>query len=276
LTLVYWGTRFGFGLITATLGLGLVIVGWFGDRPGVETSDMVLLIILGVIFAAIGLQVGAKGSRFDWSREDEDELDFEELVLARAAPTLSGLVVGCVWTTGRLDILFDMLLPLGLVGCTLAVVLGLTLCFAMSASAAQKLLAIASGLGYIGGALLLLFATRFGLSAGLAVLSAAMGEVFFLLWMQELGRHLDFEAAMVHVKRLLLFVAVGSAVVALMGMLLSSSIQAAMKFPPVFSIGAFSFYLCAVLYAAAVTMWRLQIMRALLDQIEVSSGEAAH
>jgi hypothetical protein len=272
LTLVYWGSRFGFGLITATLGLGLIVVGLFGDRPGVDTNDMALMVVLGLIFAAIGMQVGAKGSRIDWSREDEDELEFEELVLARAAPSLSGLLVGGVWTTGRLDILFNNLLPLGLVGCTTAVILGLTLCFVMSSGGAQKLLALGSALGYAGGAVLVLFATRHEFSLGLAVLSAALGEVFFLLWLRELGRHLEFEAAVAHVMRLLLFVAIGSAGVALLALLLSGPIQAALKFPPTFTIGAFSFYLCAVLYLATAMMWRLHITRALLDEIEVSHG----
>ena len=83
LTLVYWGSRFGFGLITACLGLGLMLVGWFGGGPGVNIKDMTLMIVVGLIYAAIGMQVAAKGSRFDWSRADEDELEFEELLLAR-------------------------------------------------------------------------------------------------------------------------------------------------------------------------------------------------
>jgi hypothetical protein len=276
LSLVYWGTRFGFSLITASLGLGLVLVGFaLTDRPGAETSDMALMMVLGFTISAFGVQVGAKGSRLDWFGDDEDELEFDELVLARGAPTLAGLVVTCVWATGRIDILFNLLLPLGLVACTTAIVIGLTLCIVMSASGVQKLLALGSALGYVGGAVLLLTATVFQLSLGLAVLSAALGEVCFLMWLRALGRQLDFEAAVAHVMRLLLFVAIGSAGVSLLGMLLSSSIQAALSFPPVFSSGAFAYYLIAVLYVTTATIWRLKIMRALMDEIEVLQANSA-
>lgn len=276
LALVYWGSRFGFSLITASLGLGLIMVGFLlTDQPGAETNDMALLIVLGLIFFALGVQVGAKGARLDWLNNDEDDLEFDELVLARGAPAVAGLVVTCVWATGRLDILFNLLLPLGLVGCTTAIVIGLMLCIVMSANATKKLLALGSAVGYVGGAVLLLTATVFQFSVGLSVLSAALGEVCFLMWLQALGRQLDFEAAVAHVMRLLLFVAIGSAGVSVLGMVLSSSIQAALSFPPKFSIGAFAYYLVALLYVATATIWRLKIMRALMDEIDVLQANAA-
>ena len=127
---------------------------------------------------------------------------------------------------------------------------------------------MASGLAYIGGVVLLMLAALHGFFAGLAVFGAAVGEVLFLLWLQEMAKQMEFEPAVVHIKRLLLFVAGGSIVVAIFGLLLSDAIEAALGYPPVFSIGGFSFYVGTVLYAAAAIIWRLHIMRALLDEIE--------
>jgi hypothetical protein len=257
-------------VITACLGLGLMIVGWFGGGPGVEMKDMALMIVVGLIYAAIGMQVGAKGSRIDWSRADEDELDFEELLLARGAPALAGIVVGMVWVGGRIDLLFGVLLPMGLVGSTFAVVLGLGFCLVMSASAVQKLLAMASALAYMGAVVFVFLAALHGFFAGVAVFAAALGEVFLLLWLREMASQMEFEAAAVHIKRLLVFVSGGGIVVAIFGLLQPDAIEAALGYPPVISIGAFSFYVCAVLYAGAAVMWRLHIMRALLDEIEAA------
>jgi hypothetical protein len=152
--------------------------------------------------------------------------------------------------------------------CLAAVALGVVTCLARSSGGKQKLIALGSALAYVSGGMFLVTATKFAFSLGMSVLSLALGELLFLLWLRELGRQLDFEAAVVHVVRLLLFVAMGGGVVMVLALVLSSSLQEAFAFPPVFTVLAFSFYLIAALYAAAATMWRLRIMQALMEEIE--------
>jgi hypothetical protein len=269
LALVYWGSRLGFGIVAAGLGLALVLIGLFGE-PGADRKDNIRMVVLGVIFAGIGMQVGSKGSRIDWSRDSEEDLDFEQLLLARGAPALSGLLVIGAWLLNSFEELFGFVLPMGLFLCTGAVVVGLILCFAASSPGAQKTWALASAGAYLAAPVFLLLTVFHSLAAALAIFSAGMGEVFLLLWLRELGRQMKFGAVVAHVRRLLLFVAAGSVVLALPALLLSRSIQATLQYPPIFSVGAFVFYLCGVLFAAAATMWRLHNMGAILDEIEFS------
>jgi hypothetical protein len=274
--LVYWGTRFGFGLVVAALGLGLFVLGLgFSDSPGASMNQMALLMILGVIYAGIGLHVSAKGERLDWFQGDEDDMTVEQMILARGAPALAGIVVTMVSATGRIDILFLVLLPLGMLACMAAIVLGVGTCLVMSSGARQRIVAAASALGYLSAPLLLLSVVIWAPLIGLAVLSMALGELFYLLWLRELGRQLEYEAVMANVTRLLALVGIGGGIVALLGVVLAGELRAALAFPPVFSVGAFAFYLCAMLYAAGATVWRLRIMQALLDEIELAKGPIA-
>lgn len=274
--LVYWGTRFGFGLVVAALGLGLFVLGLgFSDYPGASMNEMALVMILGVIFAGIGLHVSAKGERLDWFQRDDDEMTVEQMILARGAPALAGIVVMMVSATGRIDILFLALLPLGMLACMAAIVLGVATCLVMSRGIRQRLAALASAVGYLSAPVLLLLVVLWAPMIGLAVLSLALGELFFLLWLRELGRQLEYEAAMANVTRLIALVGIGAAIVTLLAVVFASDIQAALRFPPAFSIGAFAFYLSAVLYAAAATVWRLRIMQALMEEIELAKASAA-
>lgn len=263
LLLVYWGSRLGFGVVAGGVGLGLLVTAHeTGLQPGVPYHETLMLGLLGLIYTVAGTLGGMLGERLDSYRDYQDELDSDVLggwMLALASMMLVG-----GWAIGRTDVLFNSLL-LVLVGATTAVVIGVGLCFAMSEAGLQKLFALCGALGYAGGAVLILLTSRHALSLGSGILMAAMGEIFFLLWLRELSREVQREAAVDRFAWLLLFVAFGTAIVVTLALAWSDPIQDAFKLPPAFTLGSFVFFLCAALYALVATVGRLRILQALLD-----------